>query len=64
MSDTQAFSQLVKNSHLDGRQRNEAWALFKARGYAEVSHNYAQPHFANWKDVRYHRRLNEKFIAS
>lgn len=27
-------------------------------------HNYAQPHFANWRDVRYHRRLNEKFLAS
>ncbi len=26
-------------------------------------HNYAQPHFANWKDVRYHRRINDKFLG-
>ncbi len=37
MSDSQAFSQLVKNSHLDGKQRNEAWALFKAKGYTEAA---------------------------
>lgn len=37
MTDSQAFSQLVKNSHLDGKQRNEAWALYKAKGYAEAA---------------------------
>jgi tRNA-splicing ligase RtcB (3'-phosphate/5'-hydroxy nucleic acid ligase) len=37
MTESQAFSQLVKNSHLDGKQRNAAWALFKAKGYAEAA---------------------------
>ncbi len=27
-------------------------------------HNYAQPHFANWRDVRWHRRLNDRFLRS
>ena len=27
-------------------------------------HNYAQPQFANWKDVAWHRRLNERFLKS
>lgn len=27
-------------------------------------HNYCQPQFENWKDVRWHRRLNERFLAS
>lgn len=25
-------------------------------------HNYAQPQFANWKDVKWHRALNERFL--
>jgi len=25
-------------------------------------HNYAQPQFANWKDVNWHRTLNERFL--
>ena len=25
-------------------------------------HNYAQPQFANWKDVKWHRTLNERFL--
>jgi hypothetical protein len=25
-------------------------------------HNYCQPQFANWRDVRWHRRLTEKFL--
>jgi len=27
-------------------------------------HNYCQPQFANWRDLHWHRRLTEKFIAS
>jgi hypothetical protein len=26
--------------------------------------NYAQPQFANWKDVQWHRTLNERFLRS
>lgn len=25
-------------------------------------HNYCQPHFANWQDVRWHQRLTERFL--
>lgn len=25
-------------------------------------HNYCQPHFANWQDARWHRRLTERFL--
>ncbi|RVT39439.1 cellulase-like family protein [Sphingobium algorifonticola] len=27
-------------------------------------HNYVQPQFPNWRDVRWHRALNERFLAS
>jgi hypothetical protein len=27
-------------------------------------HNYCQPQFANWKDVRWHRRLTDRFLRS
>ncbi len=27
-------------------------------------HNYVQPHFANWRDVRWHRRLTDRFLRS
>ena len=27
-------------------------------------HNYAQPQFANWKDVQWHHTLNERFLRS
>jgi len=27
-------------------------------------HNYGQPQFENWKDVRWHRRLTDKFLRS
>jgi hypothetical protein len=27
-------------------------------------HNYVQPQFANWKDARWHRALNERFLHS
>jgi hypothetical protein len=35
---------------------------FKMWGW--TPHNYVQPQFANWKDVRWHRRLTEKFLRS
>ncbi|MGA2984432.1 MAG: cellulase-like family protein [Terriglobia bacterium] len=27
-------------------------------------HNYVQPQFANWKDVKWHRTLNDRFLRS
>jgi len=27
-------------------------------------HNYCQPQFANWRDIRWHRRLTERFLRS
>lgn len=27
-------------------------------------HNYTQPHFANWRDARWHRRLTDRFLRS
>jgi hypothetical protein len=27
-------------------------------------HNYAQPQFANWKDVKWHRTMSERFLRS
>ncbi len=27
-------------------------------------HNYVQPQFANWRDVKWHRTLNERFLQS
>ena len=35
---------------------------FKMWGW--TPHNYVQPQFANWKDVRWHRRLTDKFLKS
>jgi hypothetical protein len=35
---------------------------FKFWGW--TPHNYAQPQFANWKDVKWHRTLNERFLKS
>ena len=29
-----------------------------------TTHNYAQPQFENWKDVKWHRTLNERFLNS
>jgi len=44
-----------------------AWSVedaidFKFWGW--TPHNYAQPQFANWKDVNWHRALNERFLQS
>jgi len=35
---------------------------FKMWGW--TPHNYVQPQFSNWKDVRWHRRLTEKFLKN
>jgi hypothetical protein len=32
------------------------------RMWGWTPHNYCQPQFANWRDVRWHRRLTEKFL--
>jgi hypothetical protein len=34
------------------------------RFWGWTPHNYAQPQFANWKDVKWHRTLNERFLKS
>jgi hypothetical protein len=35
---------------------------FKFWGW--TPHNYVQPQFANWKDAKWHRTLNERFLQS
>ena len=35
---------------------------FKMWGW--TPHNYCQPQFTNWKDVRWHRRLTDRFLRS
>lgn len=34
------------------------------RMWGWTPHNYCQPQFANWRDVRWHRRLTDKFLKS
>jgi hypothetical protein len=34
------------------------------RMWGWTPHNYCQPQFENWKDVRWHRRLTERFLGS
>ncbi|MGB8260446.1 MAG: cellulase-like family protein, partial [Terracidiphilus sp.] len=34
------------------------------RFWGWTPHNYTQPQFANWKNAAWHRRLNERFLAS
>ncbi|HET6205826.1 MAG TPA: cellulase-like family protein [Terracidiphilus sp.] len=34
------------------------------RFWGWTPHNYVQPQFANWKDVRWHRELTERFLKS
>jgi hypothetical protein len=34
------------------------------RMWGWTPHNYVQPQFKNWQDVRWHRRLTEKFLRS
>jgi len=44
-----------------------SWSVEDAidmRMWGWTPHNYCQPQFANWKDVAWHRRLTEKFLAS
>ena len=33
------------------------------RMWGWTPHNYVQPHFANWKDVDWHRKLTNRFLA-
>ncbi len=32
------------------------------RMWGWTPHNYCQPQFANWKDVRWHRTLTDRFL--
>jgi hypothetical protein len=44
-----------------------AWSVEDAiaqKFWGWTPHNYAQPQFANWKDVNWHRALNERFLQS
>jgi hypothetical protein len=35
---------------------------FKMWGW--TPHNYVQPQFENWKDVKWHQKLTQKFLGS
>lgn len=35
-----------------------------ARMWGWTPHNYTQPQFANWRDVRWHQRINERFLRT
>jgi len=44
-----------------------AWTVEDAidcRMWGWTPHNYAQPQFANWKNAKWHRDLNERFLKS
>lgn len=44
-----------------------AWSVedaIDARMWGWTPHNYLQPHFANWRDVKWHRRLTDRFLQS
>ncbi len=44
-----------------------AWSVedaIAARMWGWSPHNYLQPHFANWQDVPWHRRLTDRFLQS
>ncbi|MBN1542396.1 hypothetical protein JW992_09645, partial [candidate division KSB1 bacterium] len=41
---------------VDGAIRHRMWGW--------TPHNYAQPQFANWRDVDWHHRLCSKFLNS
>lgn len=44
-----------------------AWSVedaIDARMWGWTPHNYLQPHFANWQDVAWHRRLTDRFLQS
>jgi hypothetical protein len=34
------------------------------RMWGWTPHNYCQPHFQNWRDARWHRRLTDRFLRS
>ncbi|MCC6416281.1 MAG: hypothetical protein IT582_10270 [Opitutaceae bacterium] len=44
-----------------------AWSVedaIDAGMWGWTPHNYLQPHFANWRDVAWHRRLTDRFLQS
>ena len=44
-----------------------AWTVEDAidyRMWGWTPHNYVQPQFANWQDVQWHQRLNQRFLNS
>ena len=44
-----------------------AWSVedaIAAGMWGWTPHNYVQPQFANWRDVRWHRRLTDRFLQS
>jgi hypothetical protein len=44
------------------------WAAWSVEDVLEFGmwgwtpHNYCQPHFANWRDVRWHQKLTGRFL--
>jgi len=60
--------------YIDGPHMNWQWLLEWAEWSVEdaidagmwgwTPHNYLEPHMENWKDVRWHRRLTQKFLQS
>lgn len=60
--------------YIDHPDLDWSWLLDWAKGSLEdaiackfwgwTPHNYVQPQFKNWKDVQWHRTLNERFLAS
>jgi hypothetical protein len=60
--------------YMDHKDLNWSWLLDWAEWSVEdaieykmwgwTPHNYCQPQFENWKDVRWHRRLTDRFLRS
>ncbi len=60
--------------YIDHRDLDWSWLLEWAEWSVEdaidhkmwgwTPHNYCQPQFENWKDVRWHRRLTDRFLRS
>ena len=60
--------------YLDHKDLDWSWLLEWAEWSVEdaieygmwgwTPHNYCQPQFANWKDVKWHRKLTDKFLKS
>jgi hypothetical protein len=60
--------------YMDSPDLDWAWLLewaewtvedaIDARMWGWTPHNYCQPQFENWKDVRWHQRLTQRFLSS